>query len=190
MLISRERKDNNSFIFYLKKDEKYAIQVGASGYLSQSLDFLFKNPDFCRDSVLNFYLDKISCPPTIDLKAFDILFENNSSSLSNLEKQNIKENIYLLLKNNPSFIIEIAGHSCYNESVGYSKKRAENVFKELVLLGINEKRLKTQDFGILRPKIELQYILDQNQLKNRKLKDSENSRVSFRVISIEFQENN
>ena len=74
------------------------------------------------------------------------------------------QNLYYFLEKNPTLVIEIQGHVCCGNpkeargemesahNLKLSTNRAKEVKKVLVMLGINEERIKTIGYGFTRPR--------------------------------------
>jgi outer membrane protein OmpA-like peptidoglycan-associated protein len=81
-----------------------------------------------------------------------------------------------LLKDNPSMLIEICGHTDSTGSREYnlelSRKRAESVMNHLVMQGIDSKRLSVRGFGDSRP------VADNDTEEGR----SKNRRTEVRIL--------
>jgi len=108
---------------------------------------------------------KVGVPYTIN----DILFETNSSELSNRSKFILRQ-FSDFLKEHPSSKILIQGHT---DDVGdpernmtLSQERAESVKGYLVELGISPNRLKAKGYGVTIPKVPNNS--EANRAKNRR----------------------
>lgn len=116
-----------------------------------------------NDSI-NCYLDNLLLKKpkeTIVLK--DIHFEWGRYRLTRDSFEQV-QNLYYFLEKNPTLVIEIQGHVCCGNpkeargemesahNLKLSTNRAKEVKKVLVMLGINEERIKTIGYGFTRPR--------------------------------------
>ena len=156
----------------LRTGKAYNMYISSRGYsfLNQEID-LSRNPVREISTVLN----HLKLNEVFELGNVD--FESNSSELS-VSAAPILDRLLVLLKNNPSLIIEIAVHT---DDVGssslnrrLSEKRAESVVSFLIDHGISKFRLVSKGFGESQPKVS------NDSLENRE----RNRRVEIKVLSI------
>jgi outer membrane protein OmpA-like peptidoglycan-associated protein len=97
--------------------------------------------------------------------------------------------IYKTLKDNPSIVIEISGHSSSDENAGMlSQRRAQKVVDELVKMGINTKRLVAKGYGITKLKITDAQIAKAKTKKEKDMLHAVNRRSVFKILSWDFSD--
>lgn len=107
---------------------------------------------------------------------YDIQYDINKSELNASSKRKV-DDIVLLMKNMPEFVVKINGHTDnkgtkqYNQEL--SEKRAKVVYDYMIKRGIDKNRLSYEGFGLERP------IATNDTEEGR----SQNRRVEFEIIS-------
>lgn len=108
----------------------------------------------------------------------DVYFEWGRYKLTP-KSYNEVQNLYYFLEKNPTLVIEIQGHVCCGNpkeargemesahNLKLSTNRAKEVKKVLVMLGIDEKRIKTIGYGFTRPRVFPQKNSDDAQQNRR-----------------------
>lgn len=129
--------------------------------------------------VINCHLDSLILKgneETIVLR--DVHFEWGRYKLTP-KSFNEVQNLYYFLEKNPTLVIEIQGHVCCGNpkearglmesahNLKLSTNRAKEVKKVLVMLGIDEKRIKTIGYGFTRPRVFPQKNSDDAQQNRR-----------------------
>lgn len=122
---------------------------------------------------------------------FDTVFSshyiNKSDSLLDIPA-NAFVTYVKILKDNPTLIIQISGHSSSNEKTALelSRLRAEKVKSEIIKFGINQDRIIAKGLGDSRPLVNPEII---NKAKTKKEKASlhtKNRRCTFSIISWDY----
>ena len=168
-------KITGDFMAVMPANENYAFNAFADGYLLYSKHFDIKPADANKPFELEILLDKIKIGSRVLLN--NIFFDTNKFEL--LETSMIELNILSdLLKNNPSMVIEIQGHT---DNVGdvktnqkLSENRAKAVYDYLVGNGIDKKQLNYKGYGEEKPAFE--NTTEEGRQKNR--------RTEFLVVKI------
>ncbi len=163
------------FYMVLPINLNLAAYVKKKGYLYSDYHFNTKNNLTSNSDTLTIYLGKIAEGKSIVLE--NIYFDFDSYELKE-ESQSEIENLYQILLDNPSIIVEIAGHtdnvgtSSYNLEL--SKKRAQKLYKKLIDKGIDDARITYKGYGDKFPKAL--NISDKGKKSNR--------RIEFRILQV------
>ncbi|MFB6320455.1 OmpA family protein [Saccharicrinis sp. FJH54] len=145
--------EDGTFLLCLPVGRNYALNVSKEGYMFYSDRFtLSEQQDFTEPVNKDIPLQPMKAGTKIELK--NIYFEFDSYAL---KKESFIElnKLVALLKNNPSVIIEIGGHTDgkgtdeYNREL--SQNRAESVKEYLINNGIKPERLQTKGYGFSQP---------------------------------------
>ncbi|MDH5380154.1 MAG: OmpA family protein, partial [Cyclobacteriaceae bacterium] len=103
---------------------------------------------------INLKLQKLEKDALLTLR--DILFESNSSQLSDISFTELRR-VIQLMKENPNLKVEVAAHTDdigsdpYNKAL--SEKRAESVVQFMIDNQISEDRLVAKGYGESSPKV-------------------------------------
>lgn len=130
---------------------------------------IFKNESLIFDTVYNsHYFDK-------------------SDSLLDIP-YNAIASYFKILKDNPTLIIQINGHSSFNEKAALkiSQKRAEIVKSEIIKLGIPQERIIAKGFGNSKPLIPLDIINKAKTKEEKTLLHTRNRRCTLSIISWDY----
>lgn len=164
---------SGSYLIVLTEGAEYALYVNRKAYLFQSLNFNYSAEQDYEPIVLDIDLEKAMEGTTAVLQNifFDVdKYELKEKSVTELDK------ILKFLKENPSFKVEISGHTDNVGSDAYnlqlSQKRAQSVFDHLTAQGIDPKRLSPKGYGAGRP-------LASNDTENGRQR---NRRIEFKLI--------
>ena len=162
-----------NFSFKLKRDRKYRLTAIKDGYIPSGIHIdLQKHPE-AHSLKRNIYLSEIRIGAKARLN--NIFFEHDKSKLTEDSKGELSQ-IYSFLKNHPSLIIEVAGHTDSTGTKQYNKKlslaRAKSVKQFLVNKGIKQERIRVAGYGEDKP------IAPNSTKKGRE----QNRRVEFEIL--------
>ena len=115
-------------------------------------------------------------PPLEHPQLKDIFFENEAYSLNDANRKSLKK-MAEVLKNNPSWLIEIQGHADILEkdslyAIAVGERRSHSTKMYLVSQGVSAKRIHAIAYGKERP-----FCFDPGKECRQK-----NNRVHFRVM--------
>ena len=120
--------------------------------------------------------------PDVEIVIPNILYAFDDTSLNAAVMQTLDTSIYLLLIENPSFIIEIGSHTDNKGSDDYnlslSQRRAESVINYLQKKGIDKKRIQAKGYGETKPVAANMNTDGTDNPAGR----AKNRRTSFRVV--------
>jgi outer membrane protein OmpA-like peptidoglycan-associated protein len=153
-IVSAGSTDNEgSFLVCLPSGFNYGLSVSKPGYLFYSDNFMLEG----IHKVTEPYIKKVLLNPirigeTMQLS--NVFYEFDSWEL---KKESVSEldRLYMLLKDNPLIIVEVAGYTdsigslTYNQTL--SEKRAKSVVSYLTGKGIGSDRLKYRGYGSAAP---------------------------------------
>ena len=168
-------KVTGDFMAVMPANESYSFSAFADGYLLYSKHFDVKPADANKPFELEILLDKIKVGSKVLLN--NIFFDTNKFDLlpPSLVELNILSD---LLKNNPTMVIEIQGHT---DNVGeiksnqkLSENRAKAVYDYLVSNGVDKKQLNYKGYGETQPAFD--NTTDEGKQKNR--------RTEFLVVEV------
>jgi outer membrane protein OmpA-like peptidoglycan-associated protein len=160
---AKEGKDNvfdvadessGRYKLILDNTKNYSLEVIAEGYMpyDQSLEFTETN-ELKSPMVLNIELSPLGIGDRFEIN--DLFFVQSRSEILP-ESLSTLDNLALILRNNPTMIVELGGHTdnigSKKANLQLSKSRAESVKDYLVGLGIKEARLKVTGYGSKFPK--------------------------------------
>lgn len=143
---------SGAYLIVLTQGAEYALYVNRKAYLFRSLNFNYSALKDYEPIVLDIDLEKAEEGTTAVLQNifFDVdKYDLKEKSVTELEK------ILKFLKENPSFKVEISGHTdnvgadAYNLQL--SQRRAQSVFNYLVENGIDARRLSPRGYGASKP---------------------------------------
>jgi outer membrane protein OmpA-like peptidoglycan-associated protein len=103
----------------------------------------------------------------ISTVVLNIGFEGNKTRISGGSYSEL-EKFTKFLRENPNTLVLIRGHVCCKNKYRISKRRAKNVYKELVLRGIDSKRLSYEGFGNTKPLIHPEFS-ENDRKQNRRV---------------------
>lgn len=89
-------------------------------------------------------------PYPVSLRWNDLIFNKNTSELTENHKQHLT-NLAILLLKNKDYRVEIAGNIDPDETEGVSSLRAQNVVKQVVKMGVAMDRIVEKDNGKFMP---------------------------------------
>ncbi|WP_169737657.1 OmpA family protein [Thermonema rossianum] len=155
--LSPEDAQNGRYLVKLREGDEYEIEV------KNPNNYLFYARKFVASAAKD--LPQAEAKPKLDVKMTglkvgakiplsNITFEYNSWELNEDAKREI-DRIYKLLKENPTVIVEIAGHTDDRGSAAYnlelSRKRANAVKEYLLQKGMSPDRFVTKGYGESQP---------------------------------------
>jgi outer membrane protein OmpA-like peptidoglycan-associated protein/tetratricopeptide (TPR) repeat protein len=152
-LLSKVQTDaTGNYLITLPVGKDYAFTVSRKGYLFYSENFSLseKAPDSTYN--IDIPLKPIEANATVILK--NIFFDVNRYDLKE-ESTTELDNVYLLMRDNPTLKIQINGHTDNvgkaNDNMVLSNNRAQAVVKYLISKGIDPQRLSHKGFGSTQP---------------------------------------
>lgn len=166
---------NGRFAVVLPYGEHYSVNAYSSNYLPYSDNLDLESVSMYREIQTTITLDSVRAGGAVTLS--NIFFATNEATLkseSTAELEKLKD----LLRKNPTWIVQIEGHTdnvgSDDYNIALSKARAEAVVKYLVDNGIEQKRLSAKGFGAAQP------VADNANEEGRQ----QNRRVVFRIVKI------
>ena len=170
------KKDNNVInkiegdSYYVKLDAgSYIFEVRAKNYAPRIADIVLNNGDKYRR---DFLLTKVGQVFTFR----NIYFDFNKATIRK-ESYPVLDSIYQFLAENPTIVVEVAGHADerggYEYNIRLTQARANAVVDYLVKKGISPNRLIPKGYGWTQPVIKGAKTEREHQL---------NRRVEFRII--------
>lgn len=145
--------EKGEFLMCLPLGKEYAFNITKEGYLFYSENFQLKEKKEIIDPyVLEIKMKKIKVGGGVILR--NVFFNTGSHEL--LTESIVElEKLIEFLKQNPTLVIEIEGHT---DNVGsqqmnqkLSEARAEEVYNYLISKGINRTRMKFKGYGFEKP---------------------------------------
>jgi outer membrane protein OmpA-like peptidoglycan-associated protein/tetratricopeptide (TPR) repeat protein len=145
--------DHINLMLLLPENNDYALNVKATGYLMNSMNFSLRDiPDSISTKYIEIALHKPDIGNTVTLE--NIFFDT--------DKYNIKPQSYYelnkfvtFLTDNPTLYVEIGGHTDNSGSESHNKElsqhRAEAIVSYLVSKGISSSRLTAKGYGSTKP---------------------------------------
>ena len=155
-LINRDRNEvievEGNQMVSLRAGDRYEVEVTSD----QGYAFTSTTLDLEKGKVdeINLKLQKLEKDALLTLR--DILFESNSSQLSDISFTELRR-VIQLMKENPNLKVEVAAHTDdigsdpYNKAL--SEKRAESVVQFMIDNQISEDRLVAKGYGESSPKV-------------------------------------
>jgi outer membrane protein OmpA-like peptidoglycan-associated protein len=156
---------------------KYDFTTNAQGHPSVlKCDFLMTHMTDCPGGLIRF--------PRI-------LFENNSSLITQSAKDTVCSFLVKILNDNPNLVIEADGHASQNEGhkaykISLSLKRAVAFKDYMVLKGIDSLRIKARGWSDKKPIVDLESIKKMKRTSEKDSAYSVNRRVEFRILSFNY----
>ncbi len=156
--------------YYVKLDAgSYVFEVRAKDYAPRIADIVLNNGDRYRR---DFLLTKVGQVFTFR----NIYFDFNKATIRK-ESYPVLDSIYRFLAENPTIVVEVAGHADerggYEYNIRLTQARANAVVDYLVKKGISPNRLIPKGYGWTQPVIKGAKTEREHQL---------NRRVEFRII--------
>lgn len=157
--------------------DQYEITTTHPGYFFQHTSLEVKEADAVEGKKQDIFLKPLKVGASIVLK--NIYFDVDRATLRNESIAEL-EHVLTILNENPSMVVEIAGHTdsdateAYNQTL--SQNRSQSVVDYLMASGIEQERLEPIGYGELRP------VVPNDSPENKQL----NRRTEFLVKSFEF----
>ncbi len=172
---------NGNFNFFVSPNQDYNIAINANGYLFNNYSF-----SVSKNATNSINLGKIKTERIAQNNIIlrNILFNFNSSQLTDSSKLYLDTVVIPVLKKYNNIVIEIGAHTDSKGSNEYnlklSQKRAESVVKYLSAHGIAFDRLKAVGYGETKPLVPEKNADGTDNPEARSL----NRRVEFKIIGI------
>ena len=174
--VQQVMSDENGFELKLDEGFNYDIYANYTGYVAVHvpLDLTIVSGNFSKEVEL--VMKKIEKDQTVELHC--IFFEEESASLR-YDSRGELIHMANMMRANPNMEILIAGHTNFNhQTERYNKKlsedRAKAVFKALIDLGVERKRMTVKGFGDSQPKYDV----------NNLWENAKNRRVEFTILEL------
>ncbi len=141
---------SGEFLTSLPLGQRYALFAKAKGYLFYSGHFDLSRADTAYELLVP--LERLQKGSRLTLR--NVFFDFDKADLRPESEVELEE-VVRLLKANPSWIVEVQGHTdgsgseAYNQAL--SQRRAEAVRQFLVQRGISAQRIRAQGYGASRP---------------------------------------
>lgn len=168
--------DENGYEVVVEEGYHYDFYANYMGFIPEhvSLDLTTVNGSINKQ--IDIYLKHIEKDQTINMNS--IFFEEGKTDLR-YDSRGELVHVANLMKENPKMTILIGGHTSFNhESSSFNRKiseaRAKEVFKALVKLGVDRKRMKVKGYGHDKP------MYDVNSL----WENAKNRRVDFTILTM------
>lgn len=174
-LISSVKSDstNGQYLMVLTEGAEYALYASKPGYLFESLSFDYKEDKDLEPFHIDIYLQPVKVGTKTTLK--NIFFEVDKYEIQEKSKTEL-DKIIRFLKENPTYKIEIGGHTDNTGADDYNKtlsvNRAKSVYNYLIAQGVPKARLRYKGYG------EAQPIAPNDTEENKQL----NRRIEFKVV--------
>ena len=147
-------KSNPYYAFDLDMDRTYKIVIRKEGYFAKTTDLStigLGTMDTIRKDIS---IAKLELNKSYTLQ--NVLYEFGKSTLTENSKA-VLDNLYQILVENPSFIIELSAHT---DAIGsdegnmkLSQARAESCVAYLITKGVAKDRMVAKGYGKTRPKV-------------------------------------
>ncbi|MGN7721068.1 OmpA family protein [Chitinophaga sp. 22620] len=167
--------DNGDYLVPLPTGKDYAFSVNRKGYLFYSDNFSLKEANTGQPFEKNIPLTPLEPNAVAVLR--NIFFPSNQFTLDPASATEL-DKLVALLKENPTMVAEISGHT---DNVGsdaanqqLSENRAKSVVEYLVQHGIQPERLKAKGYGESK-------TIDSNDTETGR---AQNRRTELKVISL------
>jgi len=151
----------------------WPISVQADGYLADN-----RSVTLIANETVNVSFDLRDALREGAVLSFDNIYFASGSSTLKPESYGILDSVAILLRNNPTSRIQIAGHTDSDGSESsnqtLSERRAQSVYQYLVSTGIDGSRLTTIGYGESAP------VAPNDSATNK----AKNRRIEFTVLSI------
>ncbi len=170
--LAQEHFNDTTFSFILPANSDYILQVEAEGYISKQIELILATNE-AKEVIQNVRLEAIKVGAIVKLE--NVLFVKGTTKLLSSSYDEL-DLVAGMLLNNPSLIIELAGHTDSRGNatlnIQLSQKRVESVIDYLVEQGVGKDRLSGKGYGGAKP------IAANTSEATRKL----NRRVEFKIV--------
>ena len=174
-------KSNPYYTFDLDMDKNYKIVLRKEGYFAKTTDLSTSglgNIDTIRKDLA---IAKLELNKSYTLQ--NVLYEFGKSTLTENSKA-VLDNLYQILVENPSFIIELSSHT---DGIGsdegnmkLSQARAESCVAYLISKGVAKDRMVAKGYGKSKPKVPNTTEDGKDDPAGRAI----NRRTEFQIIGI------
>jgi outer membrane protein OmpA-like peptidoglycan-associated protein len=149
-------ENSGRYKLILDNTKDYSMEVIAEGYMPYSRALRFTDTTAVESPiVINIELTPLGIGHKFQIN--DLFFVQSRSEILP-ESLPTLDNLALILRNNPTMMIELGGHTdnigSKKANLKLSKSRAESVKAYLIESGISESRLKTTGYGSKYPKFK------------------------------------
>lgn len=177
-------KMSGEFLVSLPTKRDYAIFVSYPNYNTNSLHFSLKNHNDNEPFKLNIPLQPIATDVSVVLA--NVFFDLAKSTLrpeSEIELNKLVEQ----LKNNPTWKIEIGGHTdsrgSNTDNLSLSKSRAKSVMDYLISKGVNADNLTFKGYGSSKPIYTDEQIAAMKTEQEKERAHQFNRRTEYTIVS-------
>lgn len=165
--------DSGSYYFDLEPNKKYKVIGVKDQFLNNAVE-VTTDTNTISDT---FSIKSISLQrPTKPIRLDNIFYNTGSFAIDESVKLAVDTTLLVLIKANPSIIVEISSHTdnvgTARDNMKLSQNRAQTVVDYLISKGVDKKRLKYKGYGETLP-------IATNDTEEGK---AENRRTEFRVV--------
>lgn len=144
---------DGTFSMVLKEGLQYSIDATYPGYLGERISIDLRDVKESVEKEVVMYLKPIENETTVELN--NVFFEENKAELHYSSKAQLHW-VRIFMEKNPETVILIGGHAMVSgASEKFNKKlsedRAKTVYKYLIEIGVDKKRLKYKGYGSSKP---------------------------------------
>lgn len=171
--VNKSNSSTGDYLVVLPAGRNYSLSATSKGFFFYSESFEIPADTSYQEIDLNIQLEPIEKGTKVVLN--NIFFESGRAELKPISYVELNKAVDLL-KDNPSMVIEIGGHT---DNVGsetlnqqLSQRRAQAVVDYMILAGIEATRLQAKGYG------EAQPIADNNTEEGR----AKNRRTEFEIV--------
>ena len=152
MGIATSKNEDGAYEMYMLKNNKYAIQITASGYDDFSEEFVVEVADGAEQLEKHFYISPDADNKKISLD--DLRFAPRSAKISQGSFAELNE-VVQWMKDRPKKIIQLEGHTDFAGNAAanmkLSQQRVDSIKEYLNKNGIRKSRIRTKAFGGTQP---------------------------------------
>lgn len=154
----------------------YDIYANYTGYVVEHTNLDLTTASGNIERQVDLYLTKVEVDNTIIMN--NIFFEKKSSELR-YDSRGALQHVASLMRENPTMKILIGGHTSMNSgdpkmNKTISEERAKEVYKALIKLGVDKKRMTYKGYGNSKPAYDV----------NSQWENAKNRRVDFTIVSL------
>ncbi|HYG51179.1 MAG TPA: OmpA family protein, partial [Flavobacteriales bacterium] len=154
----------------------YDIYANYTGYVVEHTDLDLTTAHGNFEKQVDLYLTKVEVDNTIVMN--NIFFEKKSAQLR-YDSRGALQHVASLMREHPTMKIAIGGHTSMNSgdpetNTQISEERAKEVYKALVKLGVDKKRMSYKGYGNSKPAYDV----------NSQWENAKNRRVDFTIVSL------
>jgi len=174
-------KSNPAYMLDVDMEKNYKLVLRKEGYFTKTIDLSTKGLGAIDTIHKDLSIAKLELNKTYALQ--NVLYEFGKSTLTENSKA-VLDNLYQILVENPSFIIELSSHT---DGIGsdegnmkLSQARAESCVAYLISKGIAKDRMVAKGYGKTRPKVPNTTEDGKDDPAGRAI----NRRTEFQIIGI------